>query len=306
MQFPTAGKTFFLDLANGNDENTGLTIDKAFKTLPVAYAALTANQNDVLYYLAGSSSINLSEAFTWSKSYTHFIGICAPTHVGQRARIFQTSTATGLSPLVTISGSGCIWQNLYIFQGVADATSLINVRVSGQRNYFLNVHFAGGGHATQAVNGGASLNLYQPAAENVFENCTIGVDTIAAATGMDALLFSGGTATLHVTRNIFKNCRFMLKAGNGGAAFVEMMTINDIDRFCEFENCLFVNLASTAIDSAFVIPAGIDPNDKRILLRNCRSIGASKWDANDRGMVYGDMDVITPVDLSGSLKQLVE
>ena len=54
MQFPTAGRTFYLDPTNGNDENLGTSPDKAFKTLTAAYAALTANQNDILYYLAGS------------------------------------------------------------------------------------------------------------------------------------------------------------------------------------------------------------------------------------------------------------
>jgi len=110
-----------------------------------------------VYYIAGTSSITLSAALTWSNSYTHLIGICAPTRTAQRARIFQLSTLTGASPLITISGSGCIFSNLYVFQGVNDATSLINVSVTGGRNYFENVHFAGGGHAAQAIDGGAAL-----------------------------------------------------------------------------------------------------------------------------------------------------
>ena len=36
-------------------------------------------------------------------------------------------------------------------QGQDDASTLINVKVSGNRNYFENVHFAGGGPATGIV-----------------------------------------------------------------------------------------------------------------------------------------------------------
>ena len=302
-----AGDEYFLDPTNGSDSNDGKTPATAFASLLVAYAALTADQNDVLYHIGGATGATLdAEVLDWSKSYTHYIGLCAPTHAGQRARIYhEVATVTGLSPLLTVSGNGCIFKNLYIFSGCADATNLINVKVTGVRNYFENVHFAGGGNATQAVNGGASLNLGAPATENRFVDCTIGVDTIAAATGMVGLLFNGGTSSLHTTRNIFENCRFTMKAGSSGAAFVEMMTIYDIDRYTTFENCKFINLASTAMASAFVMPAGIDPNDKRLLMFGCRSIGATTWDANDRGMLYGDMAAVVPVDLSGSLLEMI-
>ncbi len=303
--FGPKAKTYFVDPTNGSDTNEGTDIMAPLATLLAAYNKTVSGQNDVIYYLAGTSSLTLSAALTWSNSYTHLFGVCAPVHVGQRARIFQLSTLTGASPLITISGSGCIFKNLYIFQGVDDNTSLINVRVTGGRNYFENVHFAGGGHATQAINGGASLHLYQSASENLFRNCTIGVDTVEAATGMDALLLSGGTGSVHTTRNRFEHCTFRIKAGAGGVAFVELMTIYDIDRDLVFEDCIFENLAATAIDSAFVVPAGFDKNDKRILLRNCLGIGASKWDANDRGAVYGNMNAVTGADLSGVAVEMI-
>jgi len=279
------GTAYYLDPTDGLDTNDGRSPETAVKTLPVAYALLTDGENDILYYIAGTSGITLSAAFTWAKSYTHFIGVCSPVHAGQRSRIFQLA-ASDISPLITISGSGCVWANVYVFQGVAVATSLINVKVTGQRNYFSNVHFAGGGDATQAVNGGASLNVSGSASENLFEGCTIGVDTIAAATGMMGLLFDGGTADIHTTRNMFRDCLFTMKAGNAGAGFVESMTINDFDRYTVFDRCTFLNLAAQAMTTAFVLPSGIDANDKRIILRDCELIGAPDWDASNRGVMY--------------------
>lgn len=297
--FPFAtGNQFFLDPTNGADGNDGTSPRNAFKTFSTAYAALTAGQNDVLFYIPGSSSVTLQTAINWSKSYTHFVGLSAPTRTGQRSRIFQLSSLTGASPLLTVSGSGCVFANLYIFQGVADATSLINVSVTGGRNYFENVHFAGGGHATQAIDGGASLKL-DGAEENTFVNCTIGVDTVDAATGMVGLLFDG-----EAHRNMFENCTFRMRAGNAGAAFVEVADATGIDRDNAFLGCYFTNNATaTDMTSAFVIPAMGAP--RALLMKDCMLHNVTKLDANDRGVLFGNMNAVTGADLSGVAVELI-
>jgi hypothetical protein len=297
---PPSGTAFFVDPVNGSDSNDGREVNRAVKTLAVAYGLTTANKNDVVYYIAGSSGLTLTAALTWSNSYTHLIGLCAPTMVGQRARIFQLSTLIGASPLITISGSGCIFANLYVFQGVDDATSLVAVSVTGSRNYFYNVHFAGGGHATQAVDGGASL-LLNGGAENTFEHCTIGVDTIAAGTGMMALQIDGDAK-----RNIFNGCNFTMYAGHTGATFVEVVDNAGFDRYILFDRCNFINDATGyTMASAFVIPAGMGSATHRLLLKDCMLVGVSKLDASDRGILYGNMNAVTGADGSGVAVQLV-
>ena len=301
VPFSQNAKYYFVDAANGSDSNDGLTPASALATIGAAEAKCVANQHDTVFYLASSSSVSLTEALVWDKNYTHLIGIAAPTMVGQRARIFQTSTLTGASPLITISASGCIFKNLYIFQGVDDATSLINVSVTGGRNYFENVHFAGGGHATQAVNGGASLKL-DGAEENTFVNCTVGVDTVAAATGMVGILFDG-----QAHRNIFKGCNVTMYAGHTGAAFVEVADGTGIDRYTVFDNCQFINsnLDNFAMASGFVIPVFAANNSSRILLKDCMVLGTTKLDANDRGVLYGNMNAVTGADASGVAVELI-
>ena len=158
VPFGPNAKYYFVDPANGSDNNSGTKPTEALAGLEAAYAKTVANQHDTIFYIAGSSGINLAAAMTWSKNYTHLIGVAAPTRVAQRARIFQTSTLTAASPLITISATGCIFKNLYIFQGVADATSLINVSVTGGRNYFENVHFAGGGMRPRPLTAGPVSN----------------------------------------------------------------------------------------------------------------------------------------------------
>lgn len=299
----TRGRAFFLDPTNGDDGADGTSPETAVATLEVAYDLTEANRHDTIYYISGSSSITLNTAFTWAKNYTHFIGITAPTRVGQRARIFQLSTLTGASPLFDITASGCIFANFYIFQGVADATSLINVRVRGGRNYFENVHFAGGGHATQAIDGGSSLALISDSngscEENTFVNCTIGVDTVDSATGMMCLTFDG-----EAHRNLFDHCIFRLRAGSTGAGFVEVIDTTGIDRDNTFDNCMFINNStSNDMASAFVIPAMGEP--RVLLLKDCMFHNVTKLDASDRGVLFGNMNAVTGADLSGVAVQLI-
>lgn len=294
-----SAKSFFVDVANGNDNNVGTSPNSPFAGLEAAEDACTAGNHDTVYYIAGSSGNNLAAALTWDKDYTHLVGIAARTNIAQRARIFQTSTVTGASPLLNITASGCEFRNFYIFQGVADATSLINVQVTGGRNLFENVHFAGGGNATQAIDGGASLKL-NGAEENLFRHCTIGVDTIDAATGMMALTFDD-----EAHRNTFENCTFRMRAGNAGAGFMEVIDSTGIDRDNTFDNCMFLNNSSANdMTSAIVAPAGMG-EPKILVLKDCVFHNTTKIDANDRGIVFGNMDVVTPVDLSGQLKEMI-
>lgn len=298
IPFGPSSNVYFVDPANGSDSNDGLRPEKPLLTLLAAYNLCTTNQHDTVVLIGSGTANTLSAALDWSKSHTHLIGLVAPTNVAQRARITQLSTLTGASPLLTVSGSGCIFKNFYIFQGVADATSLINVSVTGGRNYFENVHFAGGGHATQAIDGGASLKL-DAAEENLFYRCTIGVDTIDADTGMVGILFD-----TEAHRNEFKECRVRLRAGNAGAAFVEVADSTGIDRDTLFDNCVFLNNSGTAMTSGFVIPAGMGA-PRKLFLKNCMIYGSTKLDANDRGVLFGDMNAITGADLSGVAVQLV-
>lgn len=297
---PPGGSVFWLNPSHAlaNDDNgrvgVGASIDAPMATLAGAFALMTANKHDVIYYPDGDTSLILSAALDWNKDRCHLIGLCAPVSVAQRSRIFQLSTLTGASPLLTISGSGCIFVNFYIFQGVNDATSKINVSVTGERNYFYNVHFAGGGHATMAIDGCVSLNI-NGGSENRFVHCTVGVDTIPAATGVAGLSYTDAGAA---ARNWFENCTFTLQAGNGGACFIESLGNTAIDRYQYFNECAFINDADgQTIDSAVVAPATNGP--KVFLFRKPIFHQVTKVDANDRALVYGDVDAYTAADLSG-------
>jgi len=280
LPYTRDSKYYFVDPARGSPGNDGLSLDTPLDTLIAAEDKTVANQHDAVIYVAGGTGLNMTAALTWDKNYTHLVGIAAPTQVAQRARIFQLSTLTSASPLFTLSATGCIFKNFYCFQGVDDSASLVNWQISGGRNFFKNVHFAGGGHSSMAIDGCASLRIVGSSGENRFENCTLGVDTIAAATGVRCLALIGGTP-----RNVFKDCNFTLYASAGGAMFVEWETLSAVDRYMLFEHCRFLNTGPTTIDSAFVMPASA-PSHRRTFLHDCWGYGFTDWDASDRGYLF--------------------
>lgn len=289
------GTKFWLDPTNGSDGNDGTAPDKAFQTLPTAYAALTDGKNDVLYYIPGSSSISLSAEFVWAKSYTHFVGVCAPVFTGQRARIFATAGNLDLDPLILISGSGCHFENLRVFLGVDDAQALKAVKVTGNYNSFVNCEFVGGGHATCAVDGAASL-LIDGGGENSFIHCSFGTTTIAGATGVSVLLFDN-----LAKRNYFEDCLFKLRAGDTASNLVEITGADGVEDYQIFKNCSFLSTSvnqATQMASAFVIPASV-ATFARMYMQDCIGMNFAKWDASDRGILYGNMNAVTGADLGG-------
>lgn len=279
---------YYVDPANGDDDNKGTAPEKPLATLTAAEDLCTANQHDVVAYIASSSSVSLTATLTWDKNFTHLVGLCAPTFAAQRSRIFAHADNDDVTPLLNVTATGCIFKDFYIFNGPDDAGCLANVQVTGGRNYFENVHFAGGGHASNAIDGGSSLAL-TGAEECLFRGCTIGVDTIEAATGM-----AGVRVDSDAKRIAFEDCRFTMFAGDVGAKFVEVVDSAGFDRYLDFKDCLFLNdSTTTTMTEAFTVPAGMGSATHRILLRDCQFVGVGDIEDNDRGIVYANMGTIT-------------
>lgn len=292
VPFSFTGNHWFVKPSTGSDGNSGKTIGRPFKTLAKALASATANNNDVVYLISESNTASAttdyqSATLDWNKDLVHLIGVGAPSMVSQRARIAQLSTATGLTSLMTVSADGCVIKNISIFHGVDDATSLIACKVTGTRNYFENVHFAGIGHATMSAAGCASLSL-DGGAENVFKNCVIGVDTVD--TDADGVNLLCDTAA---TRNMFDDCLFQLYITAAGACHVKIADATAIDRWLWFRNCQFMSESTNkAVDmtEVFNVPAGISQG--KIVLQNCSAMddgGAPVWTAGVEGIIWADM-----------------
>ena len=276
----------FVKPGSGNDNRDGLAPDNAVAAWSRAPTLVPADRNATVFVVSEDNSSSgttdyQSSGLTLSKDGVRYVGVNSGGMYGSRSRIAQTSTATGVSPLVTVSGSNCFFQGIHVFHGVDDATSLIAVSVTGERNHFYRCHFAGIGHATQDAAGAASLSLSGD--ENLFEECVIGLDTIARGTAANSeILFTG-----QATRNVFRNCIIPTFAEANTHQFL-IAGASALDRFVLFENCLFVNpvdSTATAMTEAFDTSSS---QGGSILLRNCTLVGATQWEAGDTGNVLID------------------
>jgi len=307
---PTQGKVYHVKPGTGSDGNSGLDANHALATLTKAQSLATANQNDiVLLYAQSNTAANTTDyqsvTLDWAKDLVHLIGVCAPSPVSQRARIAQLSTATGVSPLFKVSADGCIIANISIFHGVADATSDICCTVTGTRNYFENVHFAGMGDTskTQSVAGAASLKI-DGGAENLFRHCVIGLDTATRDADGTEILFD--TAA---TRNVFEDCYITSYIDAAGFASVTVADATGIDRYQIFKNCLFstdsVNKGTTQTQ-VFSIPAIVQG---KIILMNSYyttdgASGSGVWDNTGRGIIWNNSVAAAAAGAGGEMTKL--
>ena len=246
------GIAIYLDPLNGADTNDGLSPLSAKATLAGAFALATAGNGDAIYLLSSgetNASARLSATFLWTKDNTHLIGVSSGVNISNRARVAPTAGVTGFTPMITISGNGCLFQNIQFFQGfTAGIAGEINVEVTGGRNLFVNCHLAGlgdtdGGGGSNA--GGRDL-LIVGTGENQFWNCTIGLDTVARSAANAWVEFQASGAG--TPRNVFRNCRFIMLATSSSVLGILVAAASAIDRFQSFEECFFFNaLKSTGV-----------------------------------------------------------
>ena len=244
---PHVGEIFYVDPGAGSDTaNSGTSPDDAFATVTQGYAALTADQDDVLVIASTSSTGRTAEtaAITWAKRRTHVIGNGPARSINARNGI---AFGASISPGLTVSANNCSFTNISIatFQD-----NNVLCEVTGEYNTFNFVHFQGIGDATAGDDTAARSLLLTGAEENEFNNCTIGLDTITRSAANASLELTGSCP-----RNIFRNCLFPIYADAATPTFVKADTGNCYERFLIFDHCYFNN----AVDgSSTALTVGMD------------------------------------------------
>ena len=283
---PFSGNSFWVDETNGSDGNTGGPQDP-FKTLTQALAACTNNNNDVVYLVG---TVHVTATVAWNKSRTHLIGLGPTLDSEARARISQTGS-TVFSPLVNVTASECIFQNIGSFHGFVDLTTQICWAEAGQRNQYSHCAFLGMGNATGGASQAGSRSLTVGGVggngENTFTNCIIGLDTIVRSTTNASLEIINGSP-----RNVFRNCVFPCDTSSAGALFVTVGS-GGMDRWALFDNCSFIN----AVDSgSTTMSAGIIANASAggsVLVQGGFSLGATAIATTGPVYVNGAVPVAT-------------
>jgi hypothetical protein len=269
-----------------------LSPSSAVKTLVKALALATANANDVVFLIqesntAASTTDYQSSTLDWNKDGVHLVGINPNPILGQRSRVALISTYVTASNLITWSANNCLVSGIEFFAGVASANPTGCMKLTGDRNHFVNCQISGIGNDLMDTAGAYSLWFYG-AHENLFENCYIGLDTVGRGSAANAEILitsSGGTGN---ARNIFRKCiisGWCQSAGN--YLFVSANEAGALDRFLLFDDCVLHNPGAAVAGGAQMTQAmQIHASaNGHVILHNTTIVGADNVNASDTGLV---------------------
>ena len=262
---PFTGKYFWVQETQAIGASAGLgTAQQPFNTLSQALAQCVSGRGDVVFLIG---SVHISATLNWNLNNTHLIGVCAPSD-NDRARISQTG-ASVFTPLVNVTGVGCMFLDLATFHGFANASAQVCWAEAGGRNYYGGCQFLGMGDATAAAQAGGRSLTIAGQGENLFVGCTIGLDTIARSAANASLELLSGTP-----RNVMRKPIFQMLASASTPVHVTVGA-GGMDRFLLLDDPVFIN----AVDSTgTTIAAAITANAAAggtVALQNAFSVGAT-------------------------------
>lgn len=285
----TPGNIIYCDpAATGLGPQDG-SVDHPYTSLADAYGKGRNAKNDVIVLVGNGSTgatARLSSAFTWAKDALHLVGVSSGVNISNRSRIAPTSGATAFAAFFTVSGNGCLFQNIQWFQGFATGTtSQICMTVTGGRNLFLNCHIAGMGDNESAQSAGSRNLKISGTGENMFVDSVIGIDTITRTVANASVEFASGTP-----RNQFVRCLFPIMTSSATTLGFLGSASGCIDRFTTFDNCQFINAVqstSTTMSGLGTLPASAGG---LLLFKQSVLVGITEYgtDATTRGQCYID------------------
>jgi len=247
-----AGKEIVCALGTGTPyswlgTDIGLEAGSLVNSVTDAYARLTSGRGDTIHLTPEAHT--LAASLTWAYSNSKLLGQSPAGMFAHRSRIGMSTT---FSPMITVSGSNNLFQNIYTQHGTA-ATDYIGWTISGHRNVFDHVHFAGPMNAAQG--GHASyIGVNVTGSENYFKHCVFGSKSIGRDEVTPNLKIAGGD-------NIFEDCLFVLQLTDTDPIFVlvdNSTTVNAWFKGCQFFAFSPNQAAAMAVAFAFSAGASAD------------------------------------------------
>ena len=278
------GKWLWVDPVNGNNNNSGTKPSEAMKSVIAAEELLTANKNEGIFMIGGATADVLTATLTWDKSYTHLIGLVAPTQYGIRNRI-QSTTAT-LLPMVTISGNGCVFQNIMFTHEGSNATTCARaVDMTGDRNYFGNCTFRQIGAASVLDASKRDIYINSDNGENYFYKCAFG-STSYDGSANAANYNMEFAASAQSGANVFEKCQW-LGSGSSGASWI-LTGVNSLTSWTLFQDCLFYNNEMGTMNAMTQGLALNSATSGQLIFKNTSYLGCATLETTNSGYIFGD------------------
>jgi len=285
-----AGTWYYVDAHDGDDDYNGLTPDKAFATIPVAYAACTSGDGDgialISRTISGTSySFNLTTRLAWTKYGITMIGIASPNVYFGRARITHAAAYDSLVALLHVTGNNNTFINLHFSNNpendgspVSATAQVCAVQVGGARNTFISCHFFGNPQSATAYKSDLVLRIYSD--ECRFIDCFFGSSSYNAGNNAACWVFMETGAM--AGQRFFSNCTFLqqVSAGTafGGIKSGAGTSMNGIDIY---EDCNFgiwrASTSTSGLSASFFI--GTNTGSGCIMMRDCIVAGFTALDA---------------------------
>lgn len=241
--------TYYLNAALGSDGNTGKSFSQPLKTWATAKAKLETLKKDRIILEESASAVSVGSTFTFDKSLCGLMGT-AQNNTSQRSRIGMSTTFT---PFVSITGYGNQFKNLYFQHGTA-STDLVGFSMTGNYNYYENVHFAGPMAAAQSTTGYVGSQITSTG--NYYKGCVFGNNTCALNGAYPVVQMS--VPSNSYCYNVFEDCTFLAFISATTPVFFNVTnTVGEV--YAEFKNCRFIATSSnmlTKMATAFTFTAG--------------------------------------------------
>lgn len=266
LQSGTGNEHYIFAAGSASESLYSSKVPTGFKhnTITAAHAAMTTGQCDVAYLSPDSHS--QAAGITWSLNNSALIGQAFAGMHGMRSRIGHSAN---FDALLTVSGYGNLFKNIYLMHGRGSATNLHCIEVTGDRNVFQHCHFAGPLHATEAATAGYSVLELTGAAECWFDHCTFGVNTTARSAANTILRLGAGSGT-----NVFENCIFSSMSSDTDPIMIEVL-VGLTSGWTLFKSCTFINFSANWAKD-LVVAATIScavQQHKLIFTPDCNFIG---------------------------------
>lgn len=277
---PLTGNYYWVDGTNGSDGNTGGPQDP-FKTLTQAQNSCLAGNNDVVFF---TGTFSPTATFVWSKNNTHLIGldINGPFPIPTISVASTAATTGAFTPLVSVTASGCIFQNFSVISGIAQAATQVAWAESGGNNSYLAVNINQIGNATAGAQAG-NRALTLASANNYFQDCIIGNDAIVRATGTNSsVTILAGTGS-----TVFRGCIFPMWSSVAANTFIVAATATMTGNVI-LDQCILTNNVSGAGYVANTQAFSISATAGAILLLSPSTVvaGATILNTGGTGPVY--------------------
>lgn len=308
--FYVAPATSTTSLYKNQLEKMGILQANMFATPTAAYAAMSANRNDIMLVMPGKYT--QTESLTWDKAHTHMLGLGGPNQMGHwrtsseydKRNVVLNTVTEEVAENINITGENCQFHNIMVVNEGDNAANLAAVKVNKHGCYFKNVHFLGNVKSSQIAEvEAASLYIHTYADYCMFDSCIIGGNTyVGTRTGVASgqLTFSSPDGVTGPSNGMFKDCLFWSRSNTAEVGIIRFSTTVCINRDWIFDNCLFTNHSPNYAVQLAGVFVGTGTHTANVILRNgCTAVECDEWQTMDYlSLIVADMPV---VDSGGGL-----